>query len=632
MRARYLAVLFAVMTALAAALIAGGGAGAAPAQLPLGAEPPPSTPETLPAGTTIEPVVSNLSQPIAMAFDPAGRLFITEKQGTVLLYANGTLQSAPVITFPVEDAGEQGLLGITLDPDFSSNHYIYVYYTRVRPNPGSVTENIVVRFEEHNGAGSNPVQIFSSPDDAAATNHNGGNIHFGPDGKLYITIGDDGSRPDFSQNLGVKNGKIHRINSDGSIPGDNPFFTGPQPSIYAYGLRNSFDFAWDPTNNTLWASENGPNCDDELNHIFPGNNYGWRPSYPCDDPDPDSSYNTLPARWWIPLGDCCEGPTGLEFYRGTQIPGWTNGLFMCAVNTGTMRHFHLNAARTAVDSVGLLQGINCNLDVQTGPDGALYYMDGGGYSPGTIKRIAGSGPSFTPTVTPTARATSTPVASHTSSATATATSTATATATVTPTREPDDTFVDVFPGDYFYTPVRYLVQHNAISGYNDAAHCPGGSPCFLPYATASRQQAMKILVIAFGFPIVTPATGQTFVDVPRNSVFFPFIETAAARQIVHGYSCGSGCAEFRPGAPVTRAQIAKIVVIAAGWPLLDPEQGTFSDVLPNSVFYPYIETAVMHGVLDGYPDHTFKPQQPAKRGQIAKIVYNAVAASGTAPK
>src|SRR5205823_230018 len=122
-----------------------------------------------------------------------------------------------------------------------SNHYIYVYYTC----GNCTTENRVARFTESGGSGSNPTTIFSSPQTAG--NHNGGNIHFGPDGKLYISIGDNANAAN-SQDVTVKNGKMHRINPDGSIPPDNPVFTqtGAVPSLYVMGLRNSYDFTFDP--------------------------------------------------------------------------------------------------------------------------------------------------------------------------------------------------------------------------------------------------------------------------------------------------------------------------------------------------------------------------------------------------
>lgn len=329
----------------------------------------------------LELVASNLNQLVAMTFDSTGRLFFTEKTGRVRLLVNGELAQTPVISFNVDTCSERGLLGITLDPAFDTNHYVYVYYT-VRGNGScSATTNQVVRFTEVNGVGQNPVTIFSSPA-VGAGNHNGGNLHFGLDGKLYVSVGDD-SNPANSQDLSTPNGKIHRINSDGTIPTDNPFYgqAGRVESIFAYGLRNSFDFDVDPLTGALFASENGPSCDDEVNRILPGYNYGWRPNYPCGDNDP--TYNTIPPliRWTPPIA-----PTGITFYRDDRV---RKPLFMCSYD-GKLHRFPLSSDRTQITEdriVTLPSGVGCNAEVETGPDGSLYFVAGGGYSPATLYRI-----------------------------------------------------------------------------------------------------------------------------------------------------------------------------------------------------------------------------------------------------
>jgi hypothetical protein len=191
------------------------------------------------------------------------------------------------------------------------------------------------------------------------------------------------------------------------------------------------------------------------------------------------------------------------------------------------------------------------------------------------------------------------------------------------------------PTAYYYTPVYYLACRGVVSGYSDGT--------FRPFNNTTRGQMAKIIVLAYSLPIQTPgAGGYTFADNPPGSTFFPYIETVGARNIAGGYACGTvnpqnGLLEscdnvsrpyYRPGNFVTRGQLTKIVVVAAsqiqGWALLNPTAGRFIDVPPNSTFYTYIETAVCHGVLGGYADGTFRPFNNAFRGQIAKIVYNAV--------
>jgi hypothetical protein len=253
----------------------------------------------------------------------------------------------------------------------------------------------------------------------------------------------------------------------------------------------------------------------------------------------------------------------------------------------------------------------------------------------TSTRTATASATGTPISTATASATGTPISTATASATGTSISTATRTATATATACPIQ-FSDVTdPTAYYYQPVYYLACRGVVSGYSDGT--------FRPFNNTTRGQMAKIIVLAYSLPIQTPAAGgYTFTDNPPGSTFFAYIETAAAQAIVGGYACGgvnpqTGQPElcdganrpyYRPGNNVTRGQLTKIVVIAAtqvqSWALLNPANGSFVDVPPGSTFYTYIETAVCHHVLGGYNDGTFRPNNPAFRGQIAKIVTNAV--------
>ena len=334
---------------------------------------------------SVELYTDNLPKPVAMAFDPDGRIFFTDKAGSVrLIDTSGNLLPDPVITLDTDQCFERGMLGITLDPDWNTNHYIYVYHTLYGGSPCSDTENRVVRFQELNGTGYNPTVLYTFPA-VGAGNHNGGNLHFGPDGKLYVTVGDD-ANASHSQDLGSPNGKMHRLNPDGTVPTDNPFYgqTNVEWSIYAYGLRNSVDFDFDPMTGDLFASENGPNCDDEVNRVLPGYDYGWRSGYTCGDDDP--SFNTIPALWrWTPP----IAPTGITFFRGT-FPRAENRCFMCDYNTGSLRYLVLSGDRTDIVNEVVLPlpgGIQCHEDLETGPDGNLYFIEDGGYVNGRIYRI-----------------------------------------------------------------------------------------------------------------------------------------------------------------------------------------------------------------------------------------------------
>jgi glucose/arabinose dehydrogenase len=198
---------------------------------------------TVPNGFVDSPYVDLPSGATAMQFAPDGRLFVCEQTGKLRVIQNGNLLTKPFLTVPVDATGERGLLGVAFDPDFERNNFVYVYYTAKTPT----IHNRVSRFTANGNvavAGSEVV-LLNLDTLSRATNHNGGAIHFDKDGKLLIAVGDnaDGDR---AQRLGNLFGKILRINRDGSIPTDNPFFSrtsGVNRSIWALGLRNPFTTA-----------------------------------------------------------------------------------------------------------------------------------------------------------------------------------------------------------------------------------------------------------------------------------------------------------------------------------------------------------------------------------------------------
>jgi len=251
--------------------------------------------ETLPADTVVETVVPNAGGlVVAMAFAPDGRMFYTVKGGfsgdrtaqVRIVERNGTLRSTPFLSTSVNTDGERGLLGIALDPDFATNRYVYIFKTATAGETGTGRpSNRVVRYTEDPktqtavaGSATILLDVPIGPENDPNSNHNGGNLHFGPDGKLYVTIGDYGRHPDNAQNLNNRPGKIHRLNKDGTVPADNPFYSSPAgavKSIWTYGNRNSFDFVFDPVSKRMFFTENGPGCDDEVNLAQKGGNYGW---------------------------------------------------------------------------------------------------------------------------------------------------------------------------------------------------------------------------------------------------------------------------------------------------------------------------------------------------------------------
>lgn len=317
--------------------------------------------------------------PVALAFAPDGRLFYTEKTtGNVrVVGADGVLQPEPVITFTISALAERGMLGIALDPDYENNGFIWVVYT-AEATSRDYPANKLVRFHEADGIGTDPQEFLSIPLKEGGLIHNGGNIHFDADGLLYLTVGNY-EDPANSQDLSVIPGKIHRfaVTEDGLVPApDNPF---PDSSIYAYGLRNSWDFDFDPATGFIFATENGDHCDDEINLILPGFNYGAGPDYTCGGTAAgvDITRHLKPLIAFTPT----EAPTGILVYDHEAVPQWQGKLFFCIWNDGypSLRMITLNEGRNRVERVEEINlgTARCRIDIEIGPEGGLYFSSVG---------------------------------------------------------------------------------------------------------------------------------------------------------------------------------------------------------------------------------------------------------------
>lgn len=223
---------------------------------------------------SIEAPVKGLDTPWAIDFASDGRIFITERRGRIRVVERGGLRPEPWMTLEVAASGEAGLLGLALDPRFAQNSFLYAAYT-YRDASGKM-QNRLVRLRENAQSGKGEFDKVLVDNVAGANNHDGGRVKFGPDGKLYWTMG-DAQTTRYAQNLGSLNGKILRLNPDGTVPADNPF---PNSYVYTYGHRNPQGLAWQPKSGRLYATEHGPSgfqgcCRDEVNLIEPGKNYGW---------------------------------------------------------------------------------------------------------------------------------------------------------------------------------------------------------------------------------------------------------------------------------------------------------------------------------------------------------------------
>jgi glucose/arabinose dehydrogenase len=316
-----------------------------------------------------------------MVFAPDGRLFYNEKTtGNVrVINADGRPQLVPVIHLPTDALQERGMLGIALDPDYENNGFIWVMHT-AEGTQRDFPANNLVRFREENGVGSDPEILLSVPITTGHLLHNGGNVHFDADGYLYLSLGEYGN-PAYSQDLGAMPGKIHRfvVTDEGLIPA--PGNRIENSSIYAYGFRNPFDFTFDPETGNLFTTENGPDCDDEINLVLNGFNYGWHEDYGCVGRDliPGLQRYIPPLLSYTPA----IAPTGIVFYDHAAIPEWRGNLFFCSWNFGTLYMVVLDEKRTSVKAVHELDlgSATCKLDIVVGPEGGLYWgtvsVDGG---------------------------------------------------------------------------------------------------------------------------------------------------------------------------------------------------------------------------------------------------------------
>src|SRR5215216_1055963 len=198
----------------------------------------PSDAAEVPDGFAVTQVATGMTSVTRMELLPDGRILVLQQDGKIRVIENGVLRSTPFLTLDVDSFSEHGLLGIALDPAFTTNHFFYVYYTAKTP----VLHNRVSRFTAGTSADpASEVVIFELDDLKGELGwHQGGNLRFGPDGKLYIAVGDDRNGAN-SQSTANLFGKVLRINSDGSIPTDNPYFqstAGKNRAIWALGLRN----------------------------------------------------------------------------------------------------------------------------------------------------------------------------------------------------------------------------------------------------------------------------------------------------------------------------------------------------------------------------------------------------------
>lgn len=379
-----------------------------------------ANPPALPPNIALEVAADQVTFPVALQFAPDGRLFFTERfigadapvTGTIRVMVDGQVQPNPFAVVDLAESSpfqEKGLLGLALDPDFESNAFVYAYRTAAPSDTIDRQHGQILRYtavlSDTDWIGTDMTVIVDDLPVSGGCCHNGGILGFGPDGKLYLSIGEigDGQK---AQDLSSRAGKLLRFNPDGSSPDDNPFADDPEAdsAVYAYGLRNVFGFDWHPETRELYATDNGPSCDDELNLVVAGGNYGWPFSEQdgeCVDPGPEYVAPLLifdqTAEGRPP------GLTGAAFYSGRKLPEYTNDLFVASWNSGTLYRIEIPdegdpETTSVLRNCGQSEGDHAMLDIVTAPDGSLYFSCQEDIFPappgsGTIYRLVSRSPS-----------------------------------------------------------------------------------------------------------------------------------------------------------------------------------------------------------------------------------------------
>lgn len=337
----------------------------------------------------IETVVTGLNVPWGLVFLPDGDLLISERSGKLHRFSKGKL-SPPIEGLPpIKAKGQGGLLDLCLHPDYAENGWIYFAYSALNPEMGKSMSNTAIMRAKLDGNKLVDQQvIFTGDPFTDRSHHYGCKLAFDDKGHLFFGIGDRGQHFDFPQKLDNSNGKMHRINDDGTIPNDNPFVNtkGAIASIYSYGHRNPQGTSIHPQTGELWVSEHGPRGGDELNLVEPAKNYGWPViSYGINY---DGSILTKltekegmeqPVHYWTPS----IAPCGMTFLTGDKYKNWQNNIFI-----GSLRFEYLERVVLEGNKVThtekLLEGIGRVRNVVVGPDGLIYVAT---ENPGKIVRL-----------------------------------------------------------------------------------------------------------------------------------------------------------------------------------------------------------------------------------------------------
>ncbi|MEQ9439734.1 MAG: PQQ-dependent sugar dehydrogenase [Cyclobacteriaceae bacterium] len=342
----------------------------------------PNQLQTLDYNVDVEVFAEGLSIPWAIAFVDDSHMLVTERSGQLRMIANGELQDAVQGTPEVLAEGQGGLLDVAVDPEYDQNGWVYLSFSHklesdTAETAGAMTKLVRGKIEDNQWVDEEV--IFEAPHELYITtrHHYGDRIVFDPEGHLYFSIGERGQQ-DQAQDITRPNGKIHRINRDGSIPEDNPFVNEPDaiPSIFTYGNRNPQGLAVHPQTGQVWETEHGPMGGDEVNIVKAGANYGW-PVITYGRNYNGTSITDItqkegmeqPIKYWKPSIAVC----GIEFYQGNEFARWENKLLVGALAYEEVRLLSVVDNRVMHDEV-IMKNVGRVRDVAPGPDGAIYVV------------------------------------------------------------------------------------------------------------------------------------------------------------------------------------------------------------------------------------------------------------------
>jgi len=326
----------------------------------LGALPPASF--AAPKGGKVVRYKGGLNFPVDMGWVPGTkRTFFTEKTGRIRVMQGRKLIKRPCARLDVASDGERGLLGLALHPNYRKNHFLYVFYVNASP-----LESRVARFKvKGNRCRSRKGIVANVP--APSGYHIGGQLEFAG-GKLFVSVG-EGHNPGNAQDKGGRLGKVLRYNADGSIPRGNPFSKpGNRSPVWSYGHRNGFGLTHKPGTQKLYQTENGPECDDELNRIKRGRNYGWGNGYSCGDAGVGPRPKRPLHRWGAVIA-----VTDPWWYKG-RMKRLNGDIYAGGFSDGALHRLLMNDKGTKVRRDRIIHRGEGIVDVSKGPGGWLYFM------------------------------------------------------------------------------------------------------------------------------------------------------------------------------------------------------------------------------------------------------------------